>query len=243
MNPAYLLWSIRRALRQPRFLIFTIALPVLLYLAIGTTTKGTVAGIPFAEFYMVNMAIFGGFAAAVNSGARIAIERDAGWLRTLRLTPLTPRDYVLSKALLSIALAVPSILIVCAAALTVGGVRLPLTQLGEFVVFAILSLIPFAALGIAIGYAANSETAQALTAIAFNLLAFLGGTWYDISTSPRWLQDIAHDLPSYWANVAARSPFSDTRFTIHGLSVMVIWTLALLLFAWRRYQSDVARSA
>jgi ABC-2 type transport system permease protein len=243
MNPAYFVWSIRRALRQPRFLIFTIVLPVVLYLAIGTTTKGTVGGISFAEFYMVNMAIFGGLAASVNSGARIAIERDAGWLRTLRLTPLTPRDYVLSKALLSIALAIPSIVLVCAAALTLGGVRLPVNQLAEFVLFAILSLIPFAALGIAIGYAANSETVQAFTAIAFNLMAFLGGTWYDVSTGPRWLQDVAHALPSYWANVAARSPFSSTPFTAQGFTVMAVWTVALLIFANRRYRADVARSA
>jgi ABC-2 type transport system permease protein len=179
----------------------------------------------------------------VNSGARIAIERDAGWLRTLRLTPLTSRDYVASKALLSIAVAVPSIIVVCAAALTFGGVRLPASQLGEFVLFGTLSLIPFSALGIAIGYAANSETVQAFTAIAFNFMAFLGGTWFDVSSGPRWLQDVAHALPSYWANVAARSPFSSTPFTWNGFTVMAAWTIGLLLFAKRRYQADVAKSA
>src|SRR4051794_35621146 len=170
MTLTYLWGSFRLTLSNPRFAIITIALPVVLYLTIGATQTGDIAGTTAATYFMVNIAMYGAAAATVNTGARIAVDRQAGWLRQLRLTPLTPRDYVLGRAGLSLTLALPSLLLVCLVAQTIGGVHLPLATTVRFVGSALLGLVAFAALGVAIGYAASGDTVQAVVGITFNVL-------------------------------------------------------------------------
>jgi ABC-2 type transport system permease protein len=244
VNLAFLLGSIRRTLSEPRFLVFTIALPVVLALTIGGSVRNTpMAGTTGATFFMVSMAMFGAMAGTVNSGARIAIDRTSGWMRQLRLTPLTPRNYVLSKALVSMLIALPAILAVCAVGVLFQGVHQPVADLGRFVLFAWLALVPFAALGVAIGYLATGETMQAMTAIIFNVLAIAGGTWWDVDAAGGGMATFAHLLPSYWATRVARSPFTGQGLTWGGLAVMVAWTVGLLAVSAHRYHADLARSA
>lgn len=242
MTLTYLIGSVRLTLANPRFLIFTIALPVVLYLTIGATRSGQIAGTDASAYFMVNMALYGAMAATVNVGARIAIDRQVGWLRQLRLTPLTPRQYVLGRAGLALVLALPSLVLVSLVAETIGGVGLPLTTIAQFVGLALLALIPFAALGVAIGYAATGDNVQAMVGIIFNVLAILGGTWWPIAEDGGVMAAIARLTPSYWANVIGRSPITDESLTWGGAAVMVVWTAGLLAFAARRYRADESRA-
>ena len=244
MKLAFLYGSIRRTLREPRFVVFTIALPVLLVLTIGAGMKGTrIAGTSGATFFMVSMALFGAMAATVNSGSRIAIDRGSGWMRQLRLTPLTPRNYVLSRAVVSMLLALPAILGVTLVAVTVEGVHEPWQDLTRFVVTTWVALVPFAAIGVAIGYLATGENVQALAALVFNVMAIAGGIWWDVDSQGGTMATIAHLLPTYWANRLARSPFTGQGITSDGLLVLVGWTLGALALAARRYRADLARTA
>lgn len=238
MTVTYLVGSFRLTLSNPRFAIFTIALPVVLYLTLGATQSGQIAGTDAAAYFM---ALYGAMAATVNTGARIAIDRQVGWLRQLRLTPLTPRDYVLGRAGLSLALALPSLVLVSVIAETIGGVDLPLTTVAQFIGLALLALIPFAALGVAIGYAADGESVQAVVGITFNVLAILGGTWWPVAEDGGIMTAIAKLTPSYWANVLGRSPITDESLTWGGVLVMIVWTIFPLAFAAWRYRGDAAR--
>lgn len=242
MTLTYVWGSMRLTLSNPRFVLFTIALPVILYLTIGATQTGDIAGTPAAAYFMVNLAMYGAAAATVNTGARIAVDRQAGWLRQLRLTPLSPRDYVLGRAGLSLLLALPSLVLVCLIAQTLGGVDLPLATTAQFVGSALLGLIAFAALGVAIGYAASGDTVQAVVGIVFNVLAILGGTWWPVADDGGLMAAIARLTPSYWANVLARAPITDESMTVGGVLVLVAWTVGLLAFAARRYRADAARA-
>jgi ABC-2 type transport system ATP-binding protein len=80
--------DINRLRRNRRYLLFTVGLPVILYLIVGKTASSAY-GVGFAAYYMVAMATLGGFAGALNGNAiRISEERKVGWIRQLRLTPL-----------------------------------------------------------------------------------------------------------------------------------------------------------
>ena len=104
--------EIARLRRNKRYLIFTVALPVMFYLIFGKqNAKGY--GVSFAAFYMVGMAAFGAFSGAFNNNTiRISQERKDGWIRQLRLTPLPASAYVVAKVLASMVTTVPSIIIV-----------------------------------------------------------------------------------------------------------------------------------
>src|ERR1700751_5209603 len=116
--------EITRLRRNRRYLIFTTALPVVLYLLWSKAGK-TAYGIDFSAYYMVAMATFGSFSGALNGNAiRISEERKVGWIRQLRLTPLPANAYVIAKILTSMATTIPSVVIVLLLGRFYGGVHL-----------------------------------------------------------------------------------------------------------------------
>src|SRR6202046_2994225 len=106
--------EIMRLRHNTRYAIFTLALPVILYLAIAPSVKHVTAyGVGYPAYYMIAMASIGAFSGALTGNAqRISQEKKDGWIRQLRLTPLPANAYVISKVLVSAATTVPSILIV-----------------------------------------------------------------------------------------------------------------------------------
>jgi len=76
MTARYALMSTRNVYRNVRFLVLTVALPLLLFLLYVNLYKGedTGNGISVVAYLMVSMASFGCIGAAINTGARIAVD-------------------------------------------------------------------------------------------------------------------------------------------------------------------------
>lgn len=96
--------EITRALRNKKYIFFTVLYPAALFLMLGGTLDGTtkVMGteLTMPAFYMVAMASFGALTAVLmGNSERIAKEREQGWVRQLRLTALPGRGYVLAKTM------------------------------------------------------------------------------------------------------------------------------------------------
>ena len=76
-------------LPQPPVPPLLAGVPLLLFLLIGGTNRNAhLDGISFPLYYMTGMAAWGTMMAVISSGARIAAERQVGWTRQLRITPL-----------------------------------------------------------------------------------------------------------------------------------------------------------
>jgi ABC-2 type transport system permease protein len=177
--------EISRLRRNKRYLIFTVALPVMFYLIFGKTTS-TGYGVSFKAFYMVGMASFGAFSGAFNNNAlRISQERRDGWIRQLRLTPLPPYSYVVAKILTSMVTTVPSIAIVLLLGRFYGGVQLPVWK---FLVCAIaiwIGTLIFAALAVACGYKLDPDSVQPVVLVVFFFFSIFGGLWFPLSGALR----------------------------------------------------------
>ncbi|HZC26512.1 MAG TPA: ABC transporter permease, partial [Actinopolymorphaceae bacterium] len=150
MTLRYLALEARRAYRNKRFLIFTVAMPLVLFLVYvklyGDTSK--VNGVSTAAYLMVSMAAFGAMSAALSAGTRIAVERQTGWNRQLRLTPLRPASYLVAKAALAMLVALPAIILVYGAGRLIEHVDLSPAQWLGSAVGVWLALLPFAVLGL-----------------------------------------------------------------------------------------------
>ena len=122
--------EINRLRRNKRYLLFTVGLPVILYLLVAKQeATATVYGVPFPAYYMVAMATFGAFSGALNGNAiRISEERKVGWIRQLRLTPLPANGYVVAKILTSMVTTIFSVVIVLLLGRFYGGVHLALVD-------------------------------------------------------------------------------------------------------------------
>lgn len=244
MRTAYLGLETKRALRNPRFLIFTVVFPVVIFvIEMSTFGKGDVPGthIPFAGYLMTSLAAFGAFQAAMNTGARTAVERSAGWQRQLRLTPLKPTGYLIAKAGVGTLVALPPILVVSLVGVVLEGVRLSPSSWFQVLIGLWIATIPFAVLGLLVGQLATAETMQVFTAGLMIVLGFLGGILFPATLFPNWLADIAEVLPSYWLAEVGRGAVLGNSDLGRAAIWLAGWTVLLAIMVVRRYQRDSAR--
>jgi ABC-2 type transport system permease protein len=241
MSFGYLILELRRAMRSTRFLIFTIAFPVLLFLLyVGLFSNGdkTVTGV-----LMIDMTAFGALTGAMFAGGRVALERSIGWQRQLRLTPLSGPAYLTAKGVTAMMLAVPAVVLVPLIGAVVEGVSLDATGWLRVVLGTWLAVIPFALIGLLIGQLGTPETMQPIMSIIMIVMSMLGGIFIPIDTMPGWMLDIAHVLPSYWLGQVGRGAV--TGDLVAGLGktalVLAVWTVVLAFAVTRRYQRDSAR--
>ncbi|MFI9242786.1 ABC transporter permease [Streptomyces sp. NPDC053086] len=194
--------EVSRALRNRKFLFFSVIYPSGLFLLIAgnadSHTKIDGTGLTLPTYMMVSMASFGALTAVLmGNSERIAKERESGWVRQLRLTTLPGRGYVLAKTASAAVVSLPSIVVVFVVAAAVKDVRLDAWQwLGLTGAIWAGSLV-FAALGVALGYLASGDAVRPITMIIYFGLSMLGGLWMPTTTFPQWLQDIAKWLPTH----------------------------------------------
>lgn len=194
--------ELTRALRNRKFLFFSVIYPSVLFLLIAgsadSTQKVDGTGLTLPTYMMVSMASFGALTAVLmGNSERIAKERESGWVRQLRLTTLPGRGYVLAKTAGAAVVSLPSIVVVFVIAATVKDVRLDAWQWLALTGAIWAGSLVFAALGVAIGYLASGDAVRPITMITYFGLSILGGLWMPTTTFPTWLQDIAKWVPTH----------------------------------------------
>ena len=244
MTTRYALISTRLAYRNVRFLVLTVALPLLLFLLYANLYRGQDAGdgLTVVAYLMVSMASFGCIGAAINTGARIAIERQVGWNRQLRLSALPGSSYLVAKAIVSMLVTLPALILVFLAGATVGGVQLSAGQWLATGLAVWLGLIPFAVLGLVIGFAGSVDTVQPISMITYLGLSILGGLWFPVEAFPEFLQQIAKLTPSYWLADLGRTVVAGQGVPTEAVLVLAGWTLvlgAVGVWAYRRSGTKV----
>ena len=238
----YLRYELLRTVRNGRFLIFSLAFPLVLYFAIAGPHRHDQdfldTGLSAPLYYMVGLAAFGAMMGAIGSGARIAGERAAGWNRQLRTTPLGSRSYIGAKVLTAYASAIVSILLLYVAG-TALGVRLAAGHWLAMTGLIVLGLVPFAALGILLGHLLTADAVGRAMGGTASLLALLGGTWFPITSGVTY--DVARLLPSYWLVQASHVSAGGAGWGIRGWLVMAAWSIVLIALAARVFRRDTQR--
>jgi ABC-2 type transport system permease protein len=240
MSITFLALEIRRVLRSPRFLIFTVGFPVLLFLLY----VGIFAKAPGEKaVLMISMTAFGSMAAALFTGTRVALERQAGWQRQLRLTPLSGGGYLTAKASVGMTLALAPAILVPLVGVVAEGVSLDAGGWVRATLGVWLAAIPFALIGLLIGQVGSADSTQPITQLVMLPMALVGGIFIPIDSMPHWLLTIAHVLPSYWMAQIGRGAVTSDLSTSLGQDVLVlgIWTVVLSFAVVRRYRKDSAR--
>jgi ABC-2 type transport system permease protein len=244
MRTAYLGLEAKRALRNPRFLMFTMVFPVVIFVIdVGAFGKGDVpdSTTSYAAYLMVSMAAFGAFMAAMNTGARTAVERSAGWQRQLRLTPLKPTGYLVAKGAVGTLVALPPIVLVVLVGRFFENVHLSAGGWVQVILGVWVATIPFAVLGLLVGQLATSETMQVFTSGLMIVLGFLGGILIPTTVFPNWMASIAKVLPSYWLADVGHGALLGNTDTGTAVLWLAGWTVVLAFAVVRRYQRDSAR--
>jgi ABC-2 type transport system permease protein len=240
---SYTRYELLRTLRNRRFFVLSLGFPLVLFFLIAGPQRSNHSlagtGIPAPLYYMIGMVSFGTMSGMLSSGARIAAERAVGWNRQLRISPLSTRAYLRAKVLTAYMMAVLTILVLYASGAALG-VSLSAGKWLQMTVLILVCLVPFAALGIAIGHMLTPDSVGPAVGGGVGLLAFLGGTWFPIPHSG-FLHDVAQLLPSYWLVQASHVALGGHPWPAKAWLVLGAWTVVLALLARRAYRRDTGR--
>ena len=234
--------ELRRTFRNKRFFILAFGFPLVLYYAIAGPNHNVhnfaKTGISAPVYYMVGLAAFGTMNAVLSTGARIAAERQVGWNRQLRLTPLSTRTYFRVKVLTAYVMALISIGLLYIAGATLG-VRLGAGDWIKMTALILVGLVPFAALGILMGHLLTTDSIGPAMGGTTALFALLGGVWFPITSGV--MHRVAEALPSYWLVQASHIGIGGHGWSHTGWIVMIVWTAGAAILAGRAYQRDTLR--
>jgi ABC-2 type transport system permease protein len=231
-------FEVGRLLRSWKFLAITVGFPVIFYIlflgdqAANHVVDGTV---PWRDYLMVSMCSFGALVAALNAGGtRLSMERASGWARQLRITPIPAWSYVATKIVASMLVVLPVIVLVEAVGAGFGDVRFaPMTWIGLTVLLWATSL-PFAVLGVFIGFLVATEAAFPVVTGLMFVLGYFGGLFDPVDQMPGSLQFVANLVPSYHqVSLALASLDGHTLALSHWLVLAGSVAVLGLAIAWK----------
>lgn len=225
-----------KAARMPQFAIPTIVLPPAFYalfalgMGRGDVEMATHTLATFGVYAVMAPALFG-------FGANVASERETGQLELKRLSPMPAGAHITAKLFATMVFSAIAIGLVYALGLY-AGVQFGMTQWITLTAVHILAVIPFALIGLGIGYRLGQKAAIAIVNILFLGMAVMGGLWMPIAVLPEVIQTIAWALPSYHLGelalmVVGRSDAANMWLHIGPLALI---TIAATIFAWTGQQ-------
>ncbi|QES10553.1 ABC transporter permease [Streptomyces venezuelae] len=236
----YVRLEVRRTLRDTGFAIGTVAVPVMMYLLF--TNLGGQNEPEWKAASMVGMAAYGALGSALSIGTGVAEDKGTGWLRQLRITPMSPRQVVIGRALTGSVVVLPAILGVLLAGGLFNNVRLAAWQWATVALTLWLGSLPFTLLGIGNGYQLTAQTTGVVN-IACNLgLAVLGGLWFPVSLFPGWLRALSEYTPTHRFAELGVSVADGHAPGVAALAVLAVWAALFGVYAATSYRRS-ARTA
>ncbi|MYW65852.1 ABC transporter permease [Streptomyces sp. SID8379] len=190
--------ELKRAFGDWRLIIFTIGMPLVIYMATASQFDEPIDGTPVARYLLVSMAVFGAIGAALSiGGPRVATEREIGWTRQLRLTAMSGVQYVVVKLLAAAVVTLISIVAVLALGAFANDVRM---SPGEWLMSAGLvwgGSWVFCVLSVVLGYLFTSSSITVGLMVVNMGFSMLGGLFWPVDGMPHWMKLVAEATPTY----------------------------------------------
>lgn len=235
--------ELRRILRNRRTIIFTLIMPVLLYVIIASNSRYTsdrVGSGNVSAYILISMAAYGAVLASTSGGAMVATERALGWSRQLRLTPLSPVAYIGVKSLVALTLGLGSVLAVNLVGVLTNKAEMPTHVWIAGAAIAWGGSIVFSAFGLFMGYLLPSENVMQVLGPLMAGLAALGGLWFPI-TQGSVLDHISAWTPIYGLANLARWPLFGGAPHVAWIVNLVGWFAVFVAGAAWRMSKDTDR--
>lgn len=234
----YLRLELRRTLRNPRAMLFTSAIPLMMYVLFSSSSSPGDTPLEVHRGVLASMVAYGAIGGALlASGPPLATERATGWLRQLSATPLPAGAAVIAKIAVCITLAACGATVVGGVG-AVTGAELSVVTLVELVLAMTLGAISFGMLGLIFGASiTRPDTAQGATILTYLTMSAIGGLWVPVDQFPDWLADISAVLPSHllldigYAIVEGRAA---SGAAVAGLAAWTVGLALLARLAWQR---------
>jgi ABC-2 type transport system permease protein len=236
-------YEVLKTIRQPAFVIPTLAFPLLFYVMFGIAFGGrqAVGSVSLATYLLATYSTFGVMGASLfGFGAGVAMERGYGWSQVKRASPMPPLAYLLAKTVMSVIFSAVIVTLLFVLGVSFGGVHLSIFAFLKLMGIMIAGSIPFCALGLAIGCYSAPNVAPAVVNILFLPMSFCSGLWLPLQLLPKFLQHFAPFLPSYHLGQLGLKQvgFGSPGSAWPHVAALVAFTAVFLLLALRGYSRD-----
>jgi ABC-2 type transport system permease protein len=220
---------------------FSFLFPIILLVLLGSVYgDDEIDGVRGATFLLAGLIGYGVAATAFASLAiTLVVRREAGLLKRVRGTPLSPADYlaaVIASMVLVIGLQAAAQVLIGRFLLDAAWPASPLS----FVVVLVLGAASFAALGLAItAFVRTGEGSSAVVNAIFLPMAFISGAFFSPHDLPRFLEIVSEVLPLTYLLRLIRSTFIEgaTLSSSPGaLAALAAWGLFGLVLAGRMFR-------
>lgn len=187
--------NFKEFLRDILTLVFTILLPVVIFLIMLFLTKQI--DIPNTAFEIQNFTpatiIFAFSFLTMFTSMLVAKDRSTAFLTRLLVSPLRARDYILGYTLPIIAISLIQNIILFAIALLFG---LPFSFNIFLVILATIPIsIVFSSLGLALGSVLSDKQATGVTSVIIQIAALTSGMWFDLGMIGGAYETVSYVLP------------------------------------------------
>lgn len=219
-------------MRQPAYVIFSLAFPIMIYLFFG---------VPHALEYPAQAAIMMGSYAAYavvgvvlfQFGIGVAQDRENPWHRFLRTLPLKGSVLFAARLVTAVLFAAMVAGAVVAVAVLTTDVGLSGWEWVRFCMALLLGALPFGTLGFMIGYWVSPRASVPLANLIYLPMAYAGGLWAPLESLPPAVAQVAPFLPTYrygqlvWRAVMGQ-PWRAEDWIILLLCALLFGALALI---------------
>ncbi len=229
--------------RNPSAAFFNFLLPLIFLALFGAIVSGRRHDLDVIVPGIAGMSVMSTTFTAL--AYNLTFLREQGVLKRMRGTPLPSGVYLGGLALNAVTNAAIQIGIVVVAGRVFFGLGWPPDGV-ELALFAVVGVICFAALGVALSHAIpNFETAPAVVNAVFVPVIPISGVFFDVKHVPSFLRDIAQALPLVHlidglsgGLVAHRAGISSH---LTALGVIGIWALVGIVLAVRGFSWEARR--
>jgi len=227
-------------LRNPPVVFFGLALPVLFLLIFGTLFGGQGGGAAI-NFLVPGITTLGIVSTTfVNLAIGLTIQRESGYLKRLRATPVPVGAFLFGRIGVQVGFAVLiTFAIVLCAILVFGAGFSPGAILPTAVVVAV-GAATFSTLGIALSAAIpNGDAAPAIANLVALPLYFVSGVFFPVDSAPAWLNSIADVFPVKHLAEALFAAFGAAAPPVlewEQLGLVAVWGVAAVLLSRRFFR-------
>jgi len=188
-----------KSLRYPMYSVSTMLFPIMFYVLFGLVMgKQMIGGVRTTVYLLAAYGTFGVMGASLfGTAAGLASERRLGWLQVKRASPMPPSAYFLAKVVMSLIFSAIVVLLLFLLGVTFGGVHLQASTMAKLALTLVAGSLPFCAMGLAIGYFVEPNSAPAVVNIFYLPMSFCSGLWMPFMFLPKFVQQIAVFLPPY----------------------------------------------
>jgi ABC-2 type transport system permease protein len=221
--------------RHPAYAVPTLAFPAILMLLFGSRfdrgePERMLAG--FAATALLTVTFF-------QFGVGIATARTTPWETYLRTLPVSATARLAGRVLSALLFAAATVGVVTVVGTTVYGAGMAAWRFGALALALLAGSIPFALLGVALGYWLPPRAALPFANIAFLPLVIGGALWARPEGIPHGADVASQTLPTRsWMEVLDSVATGDHALPPHHVAALVAWSGVFFAAAWLGYRRD-----